>query len=88
MKKRFDTKKFIEELILLAATVFMLAPIYYFVLSAFKTRKSIVKHPLIITKDMFTLGNFPRAIKAMKYWRAIRNTGSITVISLPNLSLT
>ncbi len=82
MKKRFDTKKLVEELILLIATVLMLAPIYYFVLGAFKTRKSIVKHPLIITKEMFTLGNFPRAIKAMKYWRAIRNTGTITLVSL------
>ena len=82
MKKRFDTGKFFEELILLISTVIILAPVYYFVIGAFKPRKSIVQHPLIITREMFTLGNFPRAIKAMKYWKAVQNTGTITLVSL------
>ena len=82
MKKKFNVGKFVEELILLIATVIVLIPIYYFVIGAFKPRKSILQHPFIITKAMFTTGNFPRAIKAMKYWKAVRNTGSITLISL------
>ena len=82
MKKRWKAGKFIEELVLLFVTLIVLTPVYYFVLGAFKTRKSIVQHPFIITKEMFTLGNFPRAIKAMKYWKAVRNTGLITLLSL------
>ena len=81
-KKRFDVRKFVSELILLLATILLLTPIYYFVIGAFKGRKQIIQHPLIITRSMFTTENFPKAIKAMKYWKAVRNTGLITLISL------
>ena len=82
MKKRFDAQKFVGELILFVSTVLILTPIYYFVIGAFKTRKQIIQHPLTITKEMFTLDNFPRAIKALHYWKAVKNTGLITAGSL------
>ena len=81
-KKRFHPRVLISEVILLLATVLLLTPIYYFVIGAFKSRKQIIQHPLTITKSMFTLENFPKAIKAMKYWKAVRNTGLITLIAL------
>ncbi|MBO7710126.1 MAG: carbohydrate ABC transporter permease [Lachnospiraceae bacterium] len=81
-KKPFNVRKFVSELILLLATIVLLTPIYYFVIGSFKTRKQIIQHPLSITRSMFTLENFPKAIKAMKYWKAVRNTGLITLISL------
>ena len=82
MKKRFDTRKLIEEIIMFIATILILTPIYYFAIGAFKPRKQIIQHPLTITKEMFTLDNFPRAIKALKYWKAVKNTGLITLGSL------
>lgn len=81
-KKRFDMRKFVSELVLLLATILLLMPIYYFAIGAFKTRKQIIQFPLTITPGMFTTENFPKAIKAMKYWRAVRNTGLITLIAL------
>ena len=82
MKKRFDIQKFFTELILLLGTVLLLLPVYYFVIGAFKVRKQIIQHPLTISKSMFTLDNFPRAMKALHYWDAIRNTGLITIGAL------
>ncbi len=82
MKKRFDINKFFTELILLLATILLMLPIYYFVIGAFKGRKQIIQHPLTINRAMFTLDNFPRAMKALQYWRAVKNTGLITIGSL------
>ncbi len=82
MKKREGIKKFFEEFILVICTILILTPIYYFVIGAFKTRKMILQNPLLLTKEMFTLDNFPRAIKAIRYWPALKNTAIITIVSL------
>jgi len=82
MQKKSHAARFVEEFILLIATVILLTPIYYFVIGAFKPRKLIVQHPLLITKAMFTLDNFPRAINAIKYLPALKNTVIITAVSL------
>ena len=82
MKKREGFKKFIEEFILLISTILILVPIYYFVIGAFKPRKMILQKPMLLTKEMFTTANFPKAIKAIKYWPALKNTAIITVVAL------
>lgn len=53
----------------------MLLPVFYFVIGAFKERSDIIKFPLLLTKEMFTLENFPYVIKKMDYWAALKNTG-------------
>lgn len=82
MKKREGAKKILEEFILFVSTILLLVPIYYFVIGAFKPRKMILQHPLQLTKEMFTLENFPRAIKAIRYWPALKDTAIITVVAL------
>ena len=68
MKKQKKLHSFIEELVLALCTIIMLVPIYYLVLGAFKDRKDIIKYPLLLTKELFTLENFPYVINKMKYW--------------------
>ena len=82
MRKNEGLKKFIEEFILLISTILMLIPIYYFVIGAFKERKMILQRPMSLTAELFTTANFPKAIKAIKYWPALKNTAIITAVSL------
>ena len=82
MKKQKKLHSFIEELVLALCTIIMLVPIYYLVLGAFKDRKDIIKYPLLLTKELFTLENFPYVINKMKYWQALANTVTITLASL------
>ena len=80
--KRFSVRKLIEELILLAATILILSPVFYLLIGAFKGRNDIVRYPFVINREMFILGNFPKAIKNMKYFRALGYTAVITLVSL------
>ena len=82
MKKRNAISKFFSEVALLIATVIMMIPVYYFVISSFKSRKDVIKAPLTINKEMFTLENFAYVIKKMKYWEAMGNTAFITAMAL------
>ena len=79
---RRKIKKIFGSVGLFAATAVFWLPIYYFVIGAFKARTNIVKFPLVINADMFTLENFTYAIRRMKLFQALGNTGFITVVSL------
>ena len=82
MGKKGRVSKFFSELGIALATLIMMVPIYYFVISAFKTRKDIIKFPLLINKELFTLENFPYVIKKIQYWKALGNTAFITLMAL------
>lgn len=82
MRQKKTWKSIVEELILVFCTIVMLLPVYYFAIGAFKGRTDIIKYPLVLTKQMFTLENFPYVIKKMKYWQALGNTALITVAAL------
>ena len=82
MKRKNAISKFFSEVGLLIATVIMMIPVYYFVISSFKSRKDVIKAPLLLNKEMFTLENFPYVIKKMKYWEAMGNTAFITLMAL------
>lgn len=81
-EKKFKLSTLIEEVFLGVCTIIIMVPVYYFVISAFKKRTDIVKHPLVINGEMFTLSNFPAMIKKMQFWEALRNTTIITVVPL------
>ena len=82
MKKKFNIGVFVEEILLLLCTAIILSPVIYMLLGAFKKRSDIVKHPFQLTKEMFILDNFPKAIKNMNFWKGLGNTALITVVSL------
>ena len=82
MKKKNRLSKLFSELGLAIATIIMMIPVYYFVISSFKNRKDVIKFPLKINAEIFTLDNFPYVIGKMKYWEALANTTFITVMAL------
>ena len=82
MKAKRKLRTVIEEAILAVCTIIMMIPIYYLVIGAFKKRTDIVKFPLTINAEVFTLENFPYVIKEMDYWKALGNTVFITVMAL------
>ena len=82
MNAKERLSKFLSEVVLALATIVMMVPIYYFVISSFKARTDIIKFPLVLNPEMFTLDNFPYVIKKMKYWQAMGNTAFITLMAL------
>ena len=82
MGKKDRVNKIFSEIGVALATLVMMVPIYYFLISAFKARKDIIKFPLVINKELFTLENFPYVIKKIQYWKALGNTAFITLMAL------
>ena len=81
-KARHRPSVIIQEILLAIVTLISLIPVYYFVIGAFKDRKQIIKHPMTITTETFTLDNFPTVIKKLKYFESLRNTATITAVAL------
>ena len=81
-KARLRPSVIIQEILLAIVTLISLIPVYYFVIGAFKDRKQIIKHPMTITTETFTLDNFPTVIKKLKYFESLRNTATITAVAL------
>lgn len=82
MKAKPKLSVLISEILLLAATLLILIPIYYFVIGAFKPRLDIVKFPLVLTPEMFSMYNFTYSINKMKIFESLANTGFITLGAL------
>lgn len=82
MKIKERSLSLLKEVLLLLATIVMLIPIYYFVISAFKLREDILFYPLEISSDMFTLENFQVAFRKIKYAKSLSNTAFITLGSM------
>ena len=59
MNKQEKISKFLSEVALALGTIIMLVPIYYFVISSFKSRTDIIKFPLTLNPEIFTFDNFP-----------------------------
>ena len=75
-------KRIVSWFALALATVILWMPIYYFVIGAFKKRTDIVKHPLALDFSRMSFDNFTYAFKKMNLFKALGNTGFITVIAL------
>jgi len=75
-------KRVLGSLSLALSTAVFWLPIYYFVIGAFKKRTDIVKFPLVVRPEMISFDNYAYAIKKMKLFQALGNTGFITLVSL------
>lgn len=72
----------VREILLLLATLIILLPIFYFVISSVQVAEDILFYPLQMTPKMFTFENFTVAFSKMKYFEAVKNTAFITIGSL------
>ena len=75
-------KRVLGSLSLTLSTAVFWLPIYYFAIGAFKKRVDIVKFPLVVRPEMISFDNYAYAIKKMKLFQALGNTGFITLVSL------
>ncbi|MBQ2991009.1 MAG: carbohydrate ABC transporter permease [Clostridia bacterium] len=80
MKNR--KKILLQEIAFLFVSVVMWIPIYYFVISAFKERTEIVKHPLSVSLGQMSFDNFIYVWDNMKIGKSIANTAMITAGTL------
>lgn len=64
-----------------ALTIFMIIPIYYLLVTTFKTPAEAAAHPLGLPA-MLTLENYKKALGSMEYLRALKNNMLITGCSL------
>ena len=90
MTKEYNTKqrstfKIVNTIIVkvwyLLLSIIMLFPIYYLVVTTFKTPKEASQRPLGLPLH-FTLDNYKKALDAMEYGRALKNNLIITGISV------
>lgn len=59
--------RILKWVVLAIVAVVMLVPLYIMVISAFKSQESIIRHPLLISPDMFTLDYLLDAITSEKF---------------------
>lgn len=81
MKKQNTLKKTGYGIFLAVISLIMLLPIYYLLVTTFKTPAEAVASPLGFPKH-FTFGNYIKAIEAMNYGQALKNNLIITVVSV------
>lgn len=81
MKNNKMVKKVIYGIFLAIVSVIMLLPIYYLLVTTFKTPAEAVASPLGFPVH-FTFGNYLKAIKAMNYGQALKNNLVISVAAV------
>lgn len=81
MEKKYTKKTFALEIcMILLATVFVI-PLYYLVVSTFKSSQEIIDSPLSLPLH-FTLENYRRALDSMNFFRNFANSLIITGVSV------
>jgi len=78
-------KRALEWLLIAAATVFIL-PVYYLIVTTFKTPADAVAHPLGLPFPL-TFENYARAFEAMNYWQVLKNNVLISLFSVTGIIL-
>jgi len=74
------------ELLMIAAAVVFILPVYYLIVTTFKTPADAVARPLGLPSP-FTLDNYTRALDAMNYWQALGNNALISFFSVAGIVL-
>lgn len=81
MKSRYTWKTMIGEILMLIFCTIFFIPIYYLVVSTFKSQAEIVQKPLAFPSK-FMLDNYRRALTTMDFPRNFTNSLIITVFSV------
>lgn len=75
-------KNIVQEIALVVMTLIWMLPVYYFVISAFKDRRDIVKGPLRFDLSEMSFDNFAYVLNNTPLLKALCNTAIITVSAL------
>ena len=74
-------RKLIINLVMLIITLALLMPLWYVLNNAFKVEPEIVRRPLVLRPQDFTMDNVIRAFRALKYPTRFLNSSVILVLS-------
>ncbi len=81
MKKKYSLATLGTEIIMLVVCVVFMIPIYYLVVSTFKTQAEIVAAPLALPTSL-NLANYARALETMDFFKHFFNSLLITSVSV------
>lgn len=79
--KRSLTGKILYRLGLVAISAIVFLPIYYLIITTFKTPSEAAASPLGLPKSL-TFANYAKALEAMNYTQALKNNLIITVVAV------
>ncbi len=81
---RYTKGSAVTEILLLVLAAIFLIPIYYLIITTFKTPADAVSHPMGLPVDI-TFDNYVRAFKAMNYFHVLGNNLLITISSVAGI---
>jgi len=73
--------RLLPEVLMIFLSLLFLAPIYYLVVSTFKTQSEILKSPLSLP-DSINFSNYARALNSMHYFLSFKNSFVVTLGSI------
>jgi ABC-type sugar transport system, permease component len=76
--KKYTIKTFIAEILMIVICIIFIIPVYYLVVSTFKTQNEIVNDPLKLPTALHW-DNYARALSTMNFTRNISNSIIITI---------
>lgn len=80
-QEKYTVKTLAGEIVMLIFCVVFFIPIYYLVVSTFKSQKEIMSQPLHLPSS-FKFDNYVKALDSMDFWRNFANSLLITVCSV------
>ena len=81
MEKKYTKKTFILEVFMIFLAVVFVIPLYYLVVSTFKSSQEIISSPLALPSGL-NLTNYKRAFDSMDFFTNFTNSLIITVVSV------
>lgn len=78
---RYTRATLVTEIVMLGVCALFFIPIYYLIVSTFKTQATIVASPLALPTSL-SLGNYVRALDSFNFWRSFGNSLLITSFSI------
>ncbi|WP_340003771.1 carbohydrate ABC transporter permease [Paenibacillus sp. FSL K6-0276] len=81
---RYTKGSAVTEILLLVLAAIFLIPIYYLIITTFKTPADAVSHPMGFPVNI-TFDNYVRAFKAMNYFHVLGNNLLITISSVAGI---
>ncbi|WP_339320304.1 carbohydrate ABC transporter permease [Paenibacillus sp. FSL R10-2734] len=81
---RYTKGSAVTEILLIVLAAIFLIPIYYLIITTFKTPADAVSHPMGLPVNI-TFDNYVRAFKAMNYFHVLGNNLLITIFSVAGI---
>ena len=86
MKEKYDIKKFVAEIIMIALALLFISPLYLVIVNAFKGYDEVLTSTAALPKA-FNFDNFVTVWEQLNFPVVFMNTAIITVVSVAGILL-